>query len=291
MGGGKGGKAAAPDYTPVAQANEEAARISASVAREQLAWAREQYARDRDVTDSVLDVMIPNMERESSVAQEDRERYKSTIQPMEDALIKEANEYDSPQRQEQMAGRAQADVAQAFDAQRTSALETLRSYGVDPSMARAGALDTGVQVARAAASAGAAENSRLTTEATGRALRGEVINLGRGYQGQIAQAYETARQAGQGGVASNLATTGSGAQTMGTGVQWANNQAGILGNWGNQITSQANNAVNANTARANQQSSSIGAGVGVLAGLAGSFATGGAAGGVTLAGLTKLMTR
>ena len=35
-------------------------------------------------------------------------------------------------------------------------------------------------------------------ENTGRALRGEAINLGRGYQSQIAQAYATSQQAGAG---------------------------------------------------------------------------------------------
>lgn len=42
-GGGKGGGGSAPDYTPVAQASEEAARIGAQLGREQLAENKRQY--------------------------------------------------------------------------------------------------------------------------------------------------------------------------------------------------------------------------------------------------------
>lgn len=267
MGGGKGAKVAAPDYTPVAAANKEAAELYAQVAREQLAWAREQYASDRAVTQQFLDVMLPNMRAESEAASRERQRYQTIFQPLEDALAKEAQEYATPERQALEAGKAQADVAQAFDAQRRSALATLESYGVDPSQARAGALDRSARISQAAASAGAANAARTQVENVGRALRGEAINIGRGYPGAVAQAYNTAQQAGGGAVQANLQTTASGANTMGTGMQWAGLQSGFMQNWGQNLDSQGRTWAAGQQARS-QALAGIGSMVGGLAGLA-----------------------
>lgn len=267
MGGGKGAKVAAPDYTPVAAANREAAEISAQVSREQLAWAREQYAQDREITQQFLDVMLPNMRTESEAAARERDRYQTIFQPLEDALAREAQEYATPERQELEAGKAQADVAQAFDAQRRSALATLESYGVDPSMARAGALDRSARISQAAASAGAANAARTQVENVGRALRGEAINIGRGYPGAVAQAYQTAQQSGGGAVQANLQTTASGANTMGTGMQWTGLQSGFLQNWGQNLDSQGRAWAAGQQARS-QAVAGIGSAIGGLAGLA-----------------------
>lgn len=273
--GGKGGKVAAPDYTPVAAANKEAAEISAQVAREQLAWAKEQYATDRGVADKIVQRMLTTMDSEAEAAAADRTRYQDTFQPLEDRLIADATSYASPERQEQEAARAQAEVAAAFEGQRRGALAALESYGVDPSTARSQALDIGVRVAQGAAQASAANQGRLTAEATGRALMGEAVNLGRGYPGQVAQAYGTAQQAGQGAIGSQLGTTQSGSQTMGSPTAWQGLSNSALGNWGNQVTSQIASANQANTARANQQSGmfgqALGAVTGALLGPAGGF--------------------
>lgn len=270
--GGKGSKAPPPpDYTPVAAANEYAADRAAEVSREQLDWAREQYAQDREVTQQYMDVMLPTMVREADAAMADRERYQSVFQPIENRLIKDAESYDSPARMEFEAGRAQADVTQAFDAERRAAMANLESYGVDPSMARAGALDRSARVAQAAVSAGAANQTRMNVENTGRALRGEAINLGRGYQSQIAQAYATAQNAGQGAVSGNLATTASGAGTMGTGVQWSGAQQGFLSNWAGALGGQGQGAAQIANQKAQQQAGQgamIGTAVGAVASVA-----------------------
>lgn len=263
--GGKGSKAPPPpDYGPVAAANEYAANRAAEVSREQLAWAREQYYADREVTQQYMDIMLPTLVREADAAMADRERYQSVFQPIENRLIEDAESYSSPARMEFEAGRAQADVTQAFDAERRAALANLESYGVDPSMARSGALDRSARIAQAAVSAGAANQTRMNVENTGRALRGEAINLGRGYQSQIAQAYATAQNAGQGAVSANLATTASGAGTMGTGVQWSGQQQGFLQNWSGALGGQ-----NQSRATAQAGGASTGAIIGGIAGLAG----------------------
>lgn len=353
---GKASKQDAPDYSPVAAANEESSRIAAQVAREQLAWAKEQYATDRVTSDRVVDRLLGTMDSESEAAAADRKRYqdtfqgvedqfvkesqadrqryeqvfrpledqvlqqaqqdnalyRGTIRPMEEKFIQDAKNFNTPQRQNEEAARAASDVAQAFDGQRKSALAQLESYGIDPSQARAGALDNNVRVLQAATSATAQTNARRTVEETGRQLTGQAIqlgqsyrdgvtnalplagnaaggtanavNLGRGYPGQIASGYQTAQGAGQGAVSSTLGTTASGASTLGTSTQYMglNNQA--LGNWGGNLSGQIN-TVNTNNAAADRQNSSqLTNIVGTVAGVALGAVTGGV-GTAALAGL------
>lgn len=339
---GGGGKApAAPDYGPIAAANREAAEVQAQVAREQLAWAREQYDRDSSITNRVVTQLLGTMESEAAAGTADRERYQRVFQPIEDrlaqdsladrdrydrvfrpvedalvqdamadraryrsdtvpleqALAQDAATYNTQERQDLNAGRAVSDVTQAFESARRSAQANLESFGVDPSQTRAGALDLGVRTAQAAAAAGAANNARLETENIGRALRmdainvgrasgadataraaalgsslqgsvGNAVNVGRGYPGQVASAFQTSQNAGQGAVGSNLNTTGSGASTMGTGVQWYGLSNGALGNWGGQVAGMNNAAMGANAQMSGQRSSMIGSLIGAGAGLA-----------------------
>jgi len=257
-----------PDYAPMAAASKEAAEISAAVAREQLAWAREQYKSDKELTDKVVNKFLETQDINAATAAADRARYEQIYQPLEDQLAKEAESYASPERQALEEGRAQAAVAQQFEQARDASLRQLEGFGVDPTSTRAAALDIGARAQQAAAQAAAGNQARLVTETTGRALRSEAINVGRGYPGQIAGQYGTAIQAGAGGVNAQLGQTASGAQTMGTGAQYMGLQNQALGAWSGALTAQ-NNANMAGYNAANPDQSGM---WGTALGLAGSAA-------------------
>ena len=271
-----------PDYTAVAAASEESARMSFELGREQLAWAKEQYGRDSEIVNRVVDAALTRMDDNDEAALADRKRYEATYQPLEDKLVQEAQDFASPERQEQRAGQASAAVAQQFDVQRRAAAQNLEAYGVDPSSTRYAALDMGSRVQQAAAQAGAANQSREQTEAMGRAMRSEAINVGRGYPGQIAGTYGTALQSGNAAVNSALGGTASGAATMGTGAQWTGMGNQGLNTWGNTLNMGYNTQMQ--QFQANQQSSSgLGGLFGSVLGAAGNaggfanlFAEGGA---------------
>lgn len=304
-----GGKAEAPpppDYSGIAAASKEAAEIQAAVAREQLAWAKEQYASDRTISDKVVNFALDMQADNKATAEADRARYESIWQPVEDKLrdsvmqnadaysamerraISDANSYDSPERQAMEAGRAQANVAQQFDSQRNAALQNLESFGIDPSSTRYAALDASMRANQGAAMAAEGNTAIARTEATGRqmrdsvlgrgqAMRSEAINVGRGYPGSIAQQYGTALQSGNQAVNSQLATTASGANTMGTGAQYYGLSNQSLGTWGNALT-QGYNAQLAQFQANNSASSGWGSALGMGAGLLGAmfFEDGGA---------------
>jgi hypothetical protein len=266
MGGGKGGAPPPPDYSQIAAANEKAAAIQAQVSREKLAWAKEQYASDRGITERVVNSALRTQDINDQNAAYDRQRYQNLYQPLENEAIAEAKNFASPERQRLEMGKAQANVAQQFDTARNAATQNLESFGIDPSSTRCAALDQGMRIQQAAASAAAGNQAQAMTEAQGRALRSEAINVGRGYPGQVAATYGTALQAGNQAVNSTLAQTQSGASTMGTGMQWQQGANQSLANWGNTLHQGYQDQMAAYNA--NNQGSGWGSALGMIGGMA-----------------------
>ncbi len=227
-----------PDLGPAAEASMEVARIAQETSREQLAWAREQDVANREILNQVLDIQLPAMREQAENAREDRQRWETMFRPMEDQFVKEAQEYDTPERRAEYRARSIADVNTAFDASRRNALQRLESYGVDPSQTRNAALDIGVRTAQAATQAGAASRSDLGVEARGRELRAQAINLGRGERQLVGQQYAGAVGAGGQAIQGGLATTGMGSQTMGGPGAWGNLALGGYGQGANILGQQ-----------------------------------------------------
>jgi hypothetical protein len=256
-----------PDYSEIAEASAESAKYSFALGMEQLDWAKEQYASDRSVIDLVVSQAMNRQEQNDEAALADRKRYEGIYQPLEDRMVQDANDYASPERQELEAGKASAEVAQQFDAQRRAAAQNLEAYGVDPSSTRYAALDMGSRIQQAAAQAGAANQARTQTDAMGRALRSEAINVGRGYPGQVAGTYATALQSGNSAANAALAGTASGAATMGTGAQWQGTGNQALGTWGNTLNMGYQNQMaqfNANQSSSSGLGGLLGAGLGAI---------------------------
>lgn len=188
--------------------------MNQQTAREQLDWAREQDALNRDLLQQVLDVQLPAMREQFATAQADRARYEEFFRPFEDAWAKEAADYDTPERRERERASAIADVNTQFDASRRNALQRLESYGVDPSTTRNAALDIGVRTAQAAQQAQAATGATRRVEDIGRALKSDVINMGRGALSNAAGFYGQAVGAGSAAQGNALNTTASGANAV-----------------------------------------------------------------------------
>lgn len=215
--GGKGGKApAAPDYTPIAEADTEIAQKQYDLAQDQLDWAKDQYNTVWPYAQRYLDEQIPASEEALDYGREDRAFYEDTYRPIEEDFATRAMDYASPARTEQYAGAAMADVADSFAASRKTALSTLESYGIDPSQTRFGALDLASRTQEAAAKAAAGTQSRRSTEAIGLGLEGEAINVGRGYASDVRGSYSTSADVGKSGLAGANETTQTSGYTMGT---------------------------------------------------------------------------
>jgi hypothetical protein len=272
--GGKSKAPKPPDYGPIAAASREAAQMSYQLGREQLAWAKEQYAKDSQITGRVVDQFLKDMDTNSATARKDRERYERIFQPLEESLATEAATYDTPERRAAEAGRASAAVAQQYNAQRQQAQSELESYGINPADTRYAALDVGIRSAQAAAQAAGANEAERYVENRGDVLRSEAINVGRGYPGQVAQQYGVAGAAGSGAGGQTLATTASGASTMGTAPQYMGLGNQAVGTWGNTVSQGYRDSLEAWKANASN-SSGIGGLLGGVLGVAMGFDDGG----------------
>jgi hypothetical protein len=275
MGGGKGGSApAAPDYTPIAQSDDEAAQLDYQASQNQLAFAQQQWNQQWPYTQNVMNAMSNQMNAETTQAQQQQQFYQQVYQPMEVELAQQAQQYASPAMQQQQAAAAEADVSSAYGAQRQAALQQLESYGIDPSQTRYGAMDLGARISQAASSAAAGTQATLNTQATGLSLLGEEVNIGRGYPGSIAQSYATAQGAGSTGVNAGLNTANTYSNMMGTPTQWGALSAANYGNASSAMNTQFGNELssyNAETAAAGNTAGGIGSligGVGAAAGIA-----------------------
>ncbi len=230
-----GGKNDAPDY-PKAIMREQLALSEAQANRffdlseQQQEWAQSMFSdymlpMMEDVSGTQADVMREQLLN----ARRDRERYEQRYQPLEDDLIREFQRYDTGARRNLEAGRAMAGVARAHDAQRANAEQRLASYGIDPSQLRTGALDLQARTAQAAQMAAAGNAARQRVEDTGRALRAEAINIGRGMPSQVAQSYGQTLNAGTSAMGNVNAAVGQGANIMGTGQGWGQMGGNQLG--------------------------------------------------------------
>lgn len=271
-----------PDLGPLAEGSAESAQIAQDTALEQLAWAREQDGMNRELLNRVVASQEAVQGETLKNARADRERYEQIYQPLEDNLTQEFQNYNSPERQGIERGRAIADVNTQFDAARRNALQRLEGFGVDPSQTRNQALDLGTRVQQAAAQASAASNATRTTEATGRALRAEALNIGKGYPSNVAGSYGQALAAGNSAVGNANQTTSTSANAL----QGANSYLGTsiqgFGQAGNTLTQGFGNQMQAHNADQQMITGALGA----IGGVAGMFMADGGRPGDKRRGLT-----
>jgi hypothetical protein len=252
-------------YYANAASSEYAANLDAQTSANQLDWAKSEYNDIAPYTKSYLQSMTDASNQEISSAKLQESRLENIYYPMEDTFAKTAAGYNAPARASQQSAAAQADVASSYAQQRQSALQNLESYGIDPSQTRYGALDLGTRIQQAASGASAATQSRLNTEATGLALQGEAINIGRGYASNIAQSYQTAAQTGSSGINAANSTYSTGSSAMGSPYQWAGLQTSNLAGANSAINQSFQNQLSSYNASTSAAQSTYG-GIGSLVG-------------------------
>lgn len=166
----------------------------------------------------VSDAQLNAMQQSQQWATEDRARYKSEFEPLQDQMVQYAKDYASPTRMSQNAAMAMGDVNTQFAQARANADQRLRSMGVDPSQVQSASLLNQMGVANAANAAQVGNNARIQTQLQGQALMGNAVNMGAGLPSQALGAM------GQGTASGNSAVGAAGA-----------GQAGALGAMGAAI--------------------------------------------------------
>lgn len=190
-------------------------------------WAQQQFAGTSAVTDEAVGNFLNASQKAMGQADQMWDRYTNTFQPLENQLVADANSYAGAGRIASEMGRAGATVSQGMDQQRQAALRELEGYGIDPSAGKFAALDRAERLQGAAVGAGAQNEARRATEATGRQLRGEAIQVGQRYPQQVMQSMGLGLQGLTGAVNSKLANLATGAQAFGPSEKFGAEAAGL----------------------------------------------------------------
>jgi hypothetical protein len=234
-----GGKSAPPpDYGPLAQASKESAEIMAGLGREQLDFSKRQYEEMRPLAQRAADQQFATQNELMQMGREDRERYLETFAPVEEGLVRRAQEFDTGAYREKLAGQAAADAARAFGSTQAQTARGLARMGVAPgsgaSMARMN--DLGAASMRA----GAMTGSRLQSEGEGMNRLYNAAALGRGLPGQTLGAYGSSVGAGSAGIQTAMAPGGQYMQGMGQGANTIGSGRNMLqSGLGNILSSQS----------------------------------------------------
>lgn len=251
----------------------QASQAMADVAREQLAFSKEQYAESlprikqfEELVNQVVQGQIKSSEEQSALAKDYESYMKETFRPVEKSLVEDAMTYDTPARQDREAQKAAADVSRAFGLQREMQAREMQRAGINPAAPKYRSQELLAGLGEAATKAGAMTGARENVENIGWAKRMDAAGLGRGLPGNQATSASLALNAGNSAVGNAgqpiNAYNQAGSQYMG-GLSAAGGMYGGSGSLASNAYSQQLNAWNAKQ----QSNAGMWGGVGSLVGL------------------------
>lgn len=197
-GGGKGSSAPAPDPRLV-EAQIKSMGIQDNAIQQMLANSNELAPLQKQQLQFALDSSKTAYEQSQSDRQWLLSR-RDQLSGMQDKLVKEAQDFNTDARREELAGQAMADVNAAASSARDQSARSMARMGINPASGRAAAMDQQLQLTQTVAGAGAANNARTAAREEGRALTDRAVNALAGYPAMSSQASTTGAALGGNGV-------------------------------------------------------------------------------------------
>lgn len=172
-----------PDPDPLigqsAAANADVAKRQIELGEAQLAWTKERAARQDPLIEKVVNQQIASGELNAARSDEQWQIYQDLFRPVEERMVKDAMEFDSPERKARMAAEAGADVDRSYAAAQEQNMRTMGAMGINPNSGRYAGLANETALSRARDTAGAMNQARRNTELQGIALRTGAAQFGR----------------------------------------------------------------------------------------------------------------
>ena len=210
-----------PDYTPLAEASAEAARIQAGLGREQLAFAREQYDRSAPILEGIANQQMAAQSEQMAQARDYYNYQRDTYRPLERGIVADAERFNTEAYRNQVASQAAADSGVAFGISQQQNQRAMAAMGANPNSGRFAGMQNATGLQQAALRANAMTGARNQAQQMGYARKLDAAGLGRGLAGASIAAYGGANQAGSmaGGNAQSagmnyMAGMGQGANTI-----------------------------------------------------------------------------
>lgn len=221
-----------------AASNAELAKEMAGVAREQLSWEKDRAAKQDPLIDKVVNQQIASGEANAERAESQWQIYRDLFAPVEERMVKDANEFDSDERKDRMASEAGADVSRSYEGALDSNQRQMERMGVNPNSGRFAALTNETNLAKAKDTAGAMNQARRGTEMQGIALRTGAAQFGRNMPNTGIAADSMALNAGTHGVNSMAAGSQIRSQNMAGAQNWFGGAGSLYGSSGNMMLGQ-----------------------------------------------------
>jgi hypothetical protein len=272
FGGDSGG---APDSDPnvglAAKKNSETAAEMAGVAREQLAFSKQQYSDLKPTFDKISQQQLAVGDKNIARSDDQWQQYKSIFQPAEQQYAKEAMGYGTAQDQEQQAEMARSDVARSQEAQGAALDRDMARSGINPNSGAYMAAKAGLAGQNAADQAGAANMARRSTRLQGMAMRQGLAQFGRNMPATGMAADSMALNAGNSaGAAAAQPYAMRNAATQGA-MPFYSGSVNAMGTSGNLLLGQQQAQYGAYSAGQNREAQES-AGTGQLVGMLGAAA-------------------
>jgi hypothetical protein len=219
---------------------------SLELTEEQWRWTKEQYeagaqgrANAEHMAMMVAGAQVDTMRLQNEISRDYWNYSKETFRPLEQGIVKDAQEYDTAERREAEAARGVADVETQISGARDAQNRASMRRGVNPNSGNATAMNNQMSMASASAKAAAAGAGRDKVETQGFARRMDAASLGRGLPSAQATAASLGINAGNAAAGTAASIPQMNYQGIGVmGGQAANTMSGF-GQVGNQYASTA----------------------------------------------------
>jgi hypothetical protein len=275
------GKGVNKNLSKLAAAQAEVGRDMLAIGKDSLDFSKAQYAdskseleRIRPMLDALATGQIKSTTLANDITSQSWDDYKATYRPIEQRVAADAMAAGTPGEQEAAAGRAGIDVQRAIDINRGATDRSLGSMGVNPNSGRFVGQNRTAAILGAAARAGAETGARVQEKMRGDVLRSAATATGRNMTGTALTGV------GVGGQAATIGaglTGNAGDRKNALGQQFLGNQAGaagIMGNSAGVLNGAAGTYLDkgnlqlAQAAQSSSAMSSLGSGLGSMAGMA-----------------------
>jgi len=255
---------AAPDYSSLANASEESARIMAGLGQQQLDFSKQQYQDMLPFLSGIATDQRAMARQQMQQGQDYYDYQTQTFRPLEQKMVADAANYNTEAKREELAQQAAADAGQAYQTTQAANARNMASMGVNPNSGRFAGQQRASELGLAAQKANAMTATRRQAEQLGWAKQLDATGLGRNLPGASQGAYGGALNAGN-SAGNNmqqpgqnyLAGLGQGAGTIGQGRNMY--QSGL----GMALNGQANMYNNAQS-QGNPWMQMLGMGVGAF---------------------------
>jgi hypothetical protein len=221
-----------------AKQNADIAQQQLNVAKQQLEWERDRASVQDPLIQKIVDQQIASGDANAARAESQWQIYRDLFAPVEERMVKDANEFDSQARKDRMAAEAGGDVVRGYQAARDASQRSMERMGINPNSGRFQALAQETSLGLAKDTAGAMNKARRDTELQGMAMRQGAAQFGRNMPTTGIATDAAALNAGN-SATGNLATqAGLHNAALNTAQSWFGGSTGANNSAGNTMLNQ-----------------------------------------------------